>query len=86
MVSQTVELIKKHIAAAETEGQQQPSEDSSNATAPRKKYSYQEADNAEEFFLPNIWAAAVSVVFCTAHRMGSDEFLCSLFFYLLIMY
>ena len=83
-----MELIKKHIAAAETEGQQQslPSEDSSNATAPRKKYSYQEADNAEEFFLPNIWAAAVSVVFRTAHRMGSDEFLCSLFFYLLIMY
>ena len=37
----------------------------------RKKYSYQEAENPEEFFVPCIWTSAVSsifVVFISVHN------------------
>lgn len=36
------------------------SENTSAAILPRRKYVYEEAENAEEFFVPAVWTAVVS--------------------------
>jgi hypothetical protein len=80
MVPQTVALLRKELAKATaapapTQSSAGPG-DTTASTAPtavqhkarRNRYTYQEGETAEEFFVPAIWTAAVSSA-CTFWSM-----------------